>query len=89
MVRDWNGDCLGGFANRLGVFTPKEAELCVLRLGLSFAWAKGMIKLIAEVDSLLVFQWLMLHERRPRDITTCSPYVENLLAESGELSCCM
>ena len=62
-MRDWNSDCLGGLASRLGVCTPKVAELCGLRLGLiSFAWAKGIRKLIGEVDSLLVFQRLMLHE---------------------------
>ena len=49
-----------------------------LRLGLSFSWAKGIKKLITEVDFLLVFQWLMLHEE-----TTSRNY--NLLAVCREL----
>ena len=68
-MRDWNGD-------HLVVYTSEEAELWGLRLGLSFAWAKGIKKLITEVDFLLVFQWLMLQEE------TTSSRNYNLLAVS-------
>lgn len=54
MFRWWNGEWLGGFAEKMGVCSSIRAELRAVLRGLSIAREKGYKKFGVFVDSITV-----------------------------------
>ena len=54
IFRGWHGECLGGFAERMGVYYSARAELRAVLRGLLVAKEKDFKKLLVNVDSMLV-----------------------------------
>ncbi|KAJ1419492.1 Ribonuclease H domain [Sesbania bispinosa] len=79
VLRDANGGWLGGFSSQEGVGSVHMAELLAVRIGLDFAWNKGVKKLVSELDSLEV-----LHLLREASPTTETGFAE-LVADTTRL----
>ena len=58
LLRDCDGNWLGGFSTYLGTCSTKEAELWALILGLRLDWEKNAKFLQVEVASLQVLHWI-------------------------------
>lgn len=52
------GRLVKAFASNLGVCSAAQAELNGIIHGLNLAWNLGLSKILVEVDSKVVFQWL-------------------------------
>lgn len=65
VIRDMNGEWIGGYAARLGVSSREDDEICGLILGLRLARKKGIRKLNVELDAILVVAWLTNPEEIP------------------------
>ena len=58
LLRDHNGSWLHGFSVWLGHYSAVEGELWALFHGLRLAWERGHRLMNAEIDSLLVLNWV-------------------------------
>ena len=58
LLRDHNGSWLHGISVWLGHYSAVEGELWALFHGLRLAWERGHRLMNAEIDSLLVLNWV-------------------------------
>ena len=64
VLRDSEGDWLGGFSFHQNACMAEEAELREPVVGLRTAWTMGFQHLVAETDSQQVLDWILRGEIR-------------------------
>lgn len=79
VIRDSDGQWVGGFVHNIGHCTVPKAELWGILGGLSLAWDRGFRKVILESDSQLVVNMLS------KPIATCHPLSSLVLQYNGFL----
>ncbi|CAL1397426.1 unnamed protein product [Linum trigynum] len=81
VLRDHNGDWLGGFCSKLGTGTPLLAELWGVLQGLEMAWKKGSRFLIMEIDARLAIQLIEQRRDKVHPYATILGAIRRLLAK--------